>query len=94
MIDTLKVTSRRVGMNANKDPLGLSLLSPNVYKTFVMLMDRSPSFKSKLAILLNKTGKAIQKNPVEPTTGLLNAMPLDNPSGSGLLAAPFAIQQQ
>jgi hypothetical protein len=93
LIDTLKVTSRRVGMNANKDPLGLSLLSPNVYKTFMMLMDRSPSFKSKVAILLNKSGKAI--NPkVNAGGGLLNAMPLDNPNVNGSLLAPFTTEQQ
>jgi hypothetical protein len=93
LIDTLKVTSRRVGMNANKDPLGLSLLSPNIYKTFVMLMDRSPSFKSKVAILLNKSGKVIQPKPNAPS-GLLDAMPLDTLNVNGSLLAPFATEQQ
>ena len=60
LLDTLGVTERRMFMTLNKDPFGLSMLATNPLKTAAMLMDRSPAFKSILAIQMNKLGNALK----------------------------------
>jgi len=66
IIKTLGVMERRMLMDMNKNPAGLSLLAGNKAGFAAFLADRSAGFKSILARMLHRTA---------PATGLLNYQP-------------------
>lgn len=53
MLNALSLTERRVLMDANKNPAGLSWLTLNPVKFAGFMADRSPLFKSLIARMLN-----------------------------------------
>lgn len=59
LLDALNVTERRVLMDANKNPMGLSLLAKNPEAWAAFLADRSPLFKSLAARMLNANQEKI-----------------------------------
>lgn len=58
LINALKVAERRSLMDANKNPLGLSLLAENPTAAMGFMADRSPLIKSLLARMLNTTAES------------------------------------
>jgi hypothetical protein len=54
LINTLKVTERRALMDANKNPMGLSLLANNPASWAAFMADKSALFKSLVARTLNQ----------------------------------------
>ena len=58
MLNALNVAERRVLIDANKNPMGLSLLAGNPQKIAAFMADRSPLFKSLAARMLNRTAQA------------------------------------
>ena len=58
MLKALNVAERRVLIDANKNPMGLSLLAGNPQKIAAFMADRSPLFKSLAARMLNRTAQA------------------------------------
>jgi len=94
LIDTLDVTEQRVLKSLNKDKFGLSLLSQSPYETAIMLMDRSPGFKSLAAIYMEKAAKAV-KPTATTLEGLLSIKKPKLPVyGARLLSAPNQQEQQ
>lgn len=65
MINALNVTERRVLMDANKNPGGLTWLAHNPKLMAAFMMDRSPAFKSIVANLLN-SGANLLKGKQRP----------------------------
>lgn len=57
LINTLKVTERRALMDANKNPMGLSLLANNPASWAAFMADKSALFKSLVARTLNQMSK-------------------------------------
>lgn len=53
LINGLNVAERRVLLDANKNPMGLSLLTTDPRKFAAFMADRSPLFKSLIARMLN-----------------------------------------
>lgn len=59
LINALNIVERRVLMDANKNPAGLSLLAKNPEAWAAFMADRSPMFKSLAARLLNHEAEAL-----------------------------------
>lgn len=66
LIRTLPIVERRVLMDANKNPMGLSLLAHNPASWAAFMADKSAAFKSMIARVLNATGEKIpgQSKPI------------------------------
>jgi len=58
LIKTLNVAERRALMDANKNPLGLTFLAHNPAAAAAFVADRSATFKSLAARMINAAGKA------------------------------------
>jgi hypothetical protein len=56
LLNALNVTERRMLVELNKNPAGLSLLSKNPASAIAFMADRSAAFKSLLARLINRQG--------------------------------------
>jgi hypothetical protein len=59
LLNALDITERRVLMSANKNPMGLSLLTTDPAKWAAFMADRSGLFKSLVARMLNQGSEAI-----------------------------------
>ena len=59
LLNAMNVSERRVLMEANKNPMGLSLLASEPTKMLAFLADRSGLFKSLVARMLNTSGQAL-----------------------------------
>lgn len=82
LLKTLKVAERRVLMDMNKNPMGLSLLASNPATWAAFMADRSDAFKSIAARMANSLSGYAQSQP-----GLFGA--LQNPViRTGLLVSP------
>ena len=70
LLRTLSVLERRVLMDANKNPMGLSLLAKDPAAWTAFMLDRSASFKSLLAIILNGSRGIVEStgNALVPPT--------------------------
>ena len=63
LIKALKVTERRVLMDANKNPMGLAALAHNPLSWAAFMADRSNAFKSVAARMANATSQQLNKTP-------------------------------
>ena len=70
LLNVLSVTERRIAMEANKNPMGLSLLTKDPKAWAMFMADRSATFKSLLARIMNKTSKKLTG---ETTSGAVKA---------------------
>jgi hypothetical protein len=71
LIRTLSLAERRVLMDANRNPLGVSLLTKNPANWAAFMLDKSATFKSMMARVLNATGDKIPKGDVAaPAAGI------------------------
>jgi hypothetical protein len=68
MLQALPLLERRVLTEANKNPMGLSILAKDPTGFMAFMADRSALFKSLVARMLNQTSKAIPR-----TSGSLSA---------------------
>lgn len=59
LLNALNLAERRVLMNANKNPMGLSLLAKNPSAWAAFMADRSPLFKSLAARMLNSGAETV-----------------------------------
>jgi len=62
LLNALSVSERRVMMEANKNPFGLSWLTTNPIKFAGFMADRSAMFKSLVARMLNTTAEGLQSS--------------------------------
>ena len=84
LITTLGVVERRALMDANKNPMGLALLSKNPVMWGAFMADKSAAFKSIAARLANNASKA--------TSAATNSPVLTNMAQNyGRLVAPAAV---
>jgi hypothetical protein len=70
LLDALSVAERRVLMDANKNPAGLSLLAGHKGAFAAFLADRSPLFKSLIARMMNAGSEQIPANAARVGIGL------------------------
>lgn len=56
LLNALSLVEKRVAMSANKNPMGLSLLTTSPTKWAAFMADRSEAFKSVMARMLNTAG--------------------------------------
>jgi hypothetical protein len=77
LLDTLDVVERRLLMDMNKNPGGLTLLAGNKAAAAAFLADRSAAFKSLAARMINQAsrgvGAAKALENFQPNNGLLGA---------------------
>lgn len=59
LLNALSVSERRVMMEANKNPIGLGILSTNPLHLAAWMADRSGLFKSLIARMLNQTSESL-----------------------------------
>lgn len=81
LLDALSVAERRVLMDANKNPMGLSLLAHNPATWAAFLADRSAAFKGLAARMLNRGSERIPQAVVGTGIG-------------GMLSTQQRIQQE
>lgn len=63
LLNAMSVSERRVLMEANKNPMGLSLLTTSPKKMAAFMADRSGLFKSIVARMLNTTAEKLMSKP-------------------------------
>lgn len=68
LLNVLSVAERRIVMEANKNPMGLSLLAKNPKAWAAFLADRSASAKSLLARIMNRASKKLTGETTEAAT--------------------------
>jgi hypothetical protein len=71
LLNALPMVERRALMEANKNPMGLSLLASNTEKMAAFMAERSAIFKSIIARMLNQGSKAVKETgPLGVPTGI------------------------
>lgn len=68
LLTTLSVVERRILVEANKNPMGLSLLAKNPEAWAAFLADRSGLFKSLLARVMNNAGEKLSAAARSPAS--------------------------
>lgn len=68
LLNVLSVAERRIVMEANKNPMGLSLLTKDPKAWAAFMADRSAAAKSLLARIMNRTSKKITGSSAEKAT--------------------------
>lgn len=86
LLNALSVSERRVMMEANKNPIGLGLLTTNPIHFAAWVADRSGLFKSLIARMLNQGSKAVQATAPLAPLGAVGMTP-------GAIAPPPQQQQ-
>lgn len=76
LIKTMGVAERRVLMDANKNPGGLGWLTLNPAKFAAFMLDRSPAFKSYVAIKLQQYARSQSIGAAGAATGALGQQAL------------------